>query len=155
MKQGEVNRVEINSPKGIKRILDEYKTIAVVGLSSNTWRASNSVSAYMQSKGYRIIPVNPNETQVLDEKAYASLAEVPEKFDLVNVFRRSEEAGAVVDEAISAGAKAVWLQEGVIDQAAAKRARDAGLLVVMDRCILKEHARMQRAMRSAESDDEA
>jgi predicted CoA-binding protein len=79
---------------------------------------------------------------------------VPEKFDLVNVFRRSEEAGAVVDEAISAGAKAVWLQEGVIDQAAAKRAREAGLLVVMDRCILKEHARMQRAIRSAESDDE-
>jgi predicted CoA-binding protein len=146
--------VEINSPKGIKRILDEYKTIAVVGLSSNTWRASNSVSAYMQSKGYRIIPVNPNETQVLDEKAYASLAEVPEKFEIVNVFRRSEEAGAVVDEAIRAGAKAVWLQEGVIDQAAAKRARDAGLLVVMDRCILKEHSRMQRALRNAELEEE-
>jgi hypothetical protein len=146
--------VEINSPKGIKQILVECKTIAVVGLSSNTWRASNSVSAYMQTKGYRIIPVNPNETEVLDEKAYASLAEVPEKFDLVNVFRRSEEAGAVVDEAIGAGAKAVWLQEGVIDQAAARRALDAGLLVVMDRCILKEHARMQRALRNAGSDDE-
>jgi predicted CoA-binding protein len=146
--------VEINSQKGIRQILNECKTIAVVGLSSNTWRASNSVSAYMQSKGYRIIPVNPNETGVLDEKAYASLAEVPEKFDLVNVFRRSEEAGAVVDEAIRAGAKAVWLQEGVVDTAAAKRALEAGLLVVMDRCILKEHARMQRAMRSVESDDE-
>ncbi|HEX8632768.1 MAG TPA: CoA-binding protein [Pyrinomonadaceae bacterium] len=146
--------MEINSPKGIKRILNEYKTIVVVGLSSNTWRASNSVSAYMQSKGYRIIPVNPNETQVLDEKAYATLAEVPQQVELVNVFRRSEEAGAVVDEAIRAGAKAVWLQEGVIDPAAAKRALDAGLLVVMDRCILKEHARMQRALRSAESDDE-
>jgi predicted CoA-binding protein len=146
--------VEINSPKGIWRILEECKTIAVVGLSSNTWRASNSVSAYMQSKGYRVIPVNPNETQVLDEQAYATLADVPDKFDLVNVFRRSEEAGAVVDEAIRAGAKAVWLQEGVIDQAAARRALDAGLLVVMDRCILKEHARMQRAKRSAESDDE-
>ena len=141
--------MEINSPKAIKKILDECRTIAVVGLSSNTWRASNSVSAYMQSKGYRVIPVNPNETNVLDEKAYASLADVPEKFELVNVFRRSEEAGAVVDEAISAGAKAVWLQEGVIDRAAASRALDAGLLVVMDRCILKEHARMQRAMRSA------
>ena len=141
--------MEINSPKGIKRILDECKTIAVVGLSSNTWRASNSVSAYMQSKGYRIIPVNPHETQVLDERAYASLAEVPEEFQLVNVFRRSEEAGGVVDEAIRAGAKAVWLQEGVIDVAAAKRALEAGLLVVMDRCILKEHARLQRAMRSA------
>ncbi|HEY9401178.1 MAG TPA: CoA-binding protein [Pyrinomonadaceae bacterium] len=146
--------MEINSPKGIKRILDECKTIAVVGLSSNTWRASNSVSAYMQSKGYRIIPINPNETEVLDERAYATLAEVPEKFELVNVFRRSEEAGAVVDEAIRAGAKAVWLQEGVVDVAAARRAIDAGLLVVMDRCILKEHARMQRAMRSAEANDE-
>jgi len=146
--------VEINSPKNIKRILDECKTIAVVGLSSNTWRASNSVSAYMQSKGYRIIPVNPNETEVLDERAYATLAEVPEKFELVNVFRRSAEAGAVVDEAIRAGAKAVWLQEGVIDQVAARRALDAGLLVVMDRCILKEHARLQRALRSAVSNDE-
>jgi len=146
--------MEINSPKGIKQILDECRTIAVVGLSSNTWRASNSVSAYMQSKGYRIIPVNPNETEVLDEKSYASLAEVPEKFELVNVFRRSEEAGAVVDEAIRAGAKAVWLQEGVVDVAAAKRAIEAGLLVVMDRCILKEHARMQRAMRNAEANDE-
>ncbi len=142
--------MEINSSKGIKQILDECRTIAVVGLSSNTWRASHSVSAYMQEKGYRIIPVNPNETEVLGEKVYASLADVPEKFELVNVFRRSEEAGAVVDEAIRTGAKAVWLQEGVIDNAAAKRALEAGLLVVMDRCILKEHARMQRAMRSAE-----
>ena len=146
--------MEINSPKDIKRILNECRTIAVVGLSSNTWRASNSVSAYMQSKGYRIIPVNPNETEVLDERAYATLAEVPEKPELVNVFRRSAEAGAVVDEAIRAGAKAVWLQEGVIDQAAARRALDAGLLVVMDRCILKEHARLQRALRSAVADDE-
>ena len=142
--------MEINSPKGIKRILDECKTIAVVGLSSNTWRASNSVSAYMQSKGYRVIPVNPNETEVLGERAYESLADVPEKFDLVNVFRRSEEAGAVVREAISLGAKAVWLQEGVVDTKAAKAAVDAGLLVVMDRCILKEHARLQRAMRNPE-----
>jgi uncharacterized protein len=141
--------VEINSSQAIKQILDECKTIAVVGLSSNTWRASNSVSAYMQSKGYRVIPVNPNETEVLDERAYASLADVPEKFDLVNVFRRSEEAGAVVREAISLGAKAVWLQEGVIDRQAAKDAADAGLLVVMDRCILKEHARLSRSMRTA------
>jgi predicted CoA-binding protein len=138
--------LEINSSQAIKQILDEYKTIAVVGLSSNTWRASHSVSAYMQAKGYRIIPVNPNETEVLDEKAYASLADVPEKFELVNVFRRSEEAGAVVDEAIRLGAKAVWLQEGVLDRVAAKRAIDAGLLVVMDRCILKEHSRLARSM---------
>ena len=144
--------MEINSSQAIKQILDEYKTIVVVGLSSNTWRASNSVSAYMQSKGYRIIPVNPNETEVLGERAYASLADVPEKFDLVNVFRRSEEAGAVVDEAIRLGAKAVWLQEGVVDVKAAKGAVEAGLSVVMDRCILKEHARLARAMRNAEQE---
>jgi hypothetical protein len=144
--------VEINSPQAIKQILEECKTIAVVGLSSNTWRASNSVSAYMQSKGYRIIPVNPNETEVLGERAYASLADVPEKFELVNVFRRSEEAGAVVDEAIGLGVKAVWLQEGVIDMKAAKGAVEAGLSVVMDRCILKEHARMARAARNTEQE---
>ena len=95
----------------------------------------------MQRAGYRIIPVNPNESEVLGENAYASLIDVPEKIDLVDVFRRSEEAGAVVDEAIAVGAKAVWLQEGVIDYEAAQRALDAGLLVVMDRCWLKEHAR--------------
>jgi predicted CoA-binding protein len=136
--------VEINSSEAIKRILDECRTIAVVGLSSNSWRASNSVSEYMQRRGYRIIPVNPNETEVLGEKAHATLSDVPEKFDLVNVFRRSEEAGAVVDEALRLGAKAVWLQEGVIDEAAARRALEAGALVVMDRCILKEHARLKR-----------
>ena len=138
--------MEINSSQAIKRILDEYKTIVVVGLSSNTWRASHSVSAYMQAKGYRIIPVNPNETEVLGERAYAALADVPEPVELVNVFRRSEEAGAVIDEASRRGAKAVWVQEGVIEQAAARRAIDAGLLVVMDRCILKEHSRLSRAM---------
>ncbi|MDX6404547.1 MAG: uncharacterized protein QOH70_2002 [Blastocatellia bacterium] len=95
----------------------------------------------MQRAGYRVIPVNPNETEVLGEKSYASLNELTDKIDLVDVFRRSEEAGAVVDEAIAIGAKAVWLQEGVIDEAAAQRAVDAGLLVVMDRCWLKEHAR--------------
>ena len=95
----------------------------------------------MQRKGYRIIPVNPNEIEVLGENANVSLVEVPQKIDLVDVFRRSEEAGKVVDEAIAIGAKAVWLQEGVIDHAAAQRALDAGLLVVMDRCWLKEHMR--------------
>jgi uncharacterized protein len=132
---------EINDPETIKRILDECRTIAVVGLSSTPTRPSHDVTAYMQRAGYRIIPVNPNEREVLGEKAYASLAEVPEAIDLVDVFRRSEEAGAAVDEAIATGAKAVWLQEGVIDDAAAQRAVDAGLLVVMDRCWLKEHAR--------------
>jgi predicted CoA-binding protein len=140
----EDSSLEINSSQAIRQILDECKTIAVVGLSSNLMRPSNNVSDYMQRKGYRIIPVNPNETEVLGEKAYAALAEVPEKIDLVDIFRRSEEAGEAVDEAISIGAKAVWLQEGVIDDAAARRASDAGLLVVMDRCILKEHLRLKR-----------
>jgi predicted CoA-binding protein len=96
------------------------------------------VAGYMKRAGYKIIPINPNEEQVLGEKSYATLADVPVKIDLVDVFRRSEEAGKVVDEAIKIGAKAVWLQEGVIDNAAAARALDAGLLVVMDRCWLKE-----------------
>jgi predicted CoA-binding protein len=142
MKEG--SHLEINSSQAIKQILDECKTIAVVGLSSNLMRPSNNVSDYMQRKGYRIIPVNPNETEVLGEKAYATLSDVPEKIDLVDIFRRSAEAGGAVDEAIRVGARAVWLQEGVVDKAAAERALDAGLLVVMDRCILKEHLRMKR-----------
>jgi predicted CoA-binding protein len=132
---------ETNNPETIRRILDECRTIAVVGLSLQSTRPSHGVAAYMQRSGYRVIPVNPNEREVLGEKAYASLGEVPERIDLVNVFRRSEEAGAAVDEAVAIGAKAVWLQEGVIDHDAAQRALDAGLLVVMDRCWLKEHAR--------------
>ena len=131
----------INDPDAIETMLRDAKTIAVIGISSDASRASNSVSRYMQSQGYRIIPVNPNETSVLGEKAYAQLEDVPNEIDLVDIFRRSEEAGQHVDEAIRIGAPAVWLQEGVIDEAAAKRAVDAGLLVVMDRCILKEHAR--------------
>ncbi len=136
--------MSINDPKVIEKILAECKTIAVVGLSSDPSRPSYGVARYMQQHGYRIIPVNPNESAVLGERAYASLSEVPEEVDLVDVFRRSEQAGAVVDEAIQLGAKAVWLQEGVIDAAAAQRAVEAGLLVVMDRCILKEHARRSR-----------
>src|SRR5215510_7707705 len=111
--------LEINDPETVKRILEECKTIAVVGLSSNPIRPSYGVSRYMQQRGYRIIPVNPYETEVLGEKAYPSLAEVPEKIDLVDIFRRSEEAGAHVDDAIRLGARAVWMQEGVIDQGAA------------------------------------
>lgn len=119
--------------------MDECKTIAVVGLSSSPFRASNGVAAFMRNKDYRVIPVNPNETLVLGEKAFARLADVPEKIDLVDIFRRSDEAGKAVDEAIEIGAKAVWLQEGVIDEAAAKRAEEAGLLVVMNKCWLKEY----------------
>lgn len=136
--------MEINSPETISRILDECRTIAVVGLSSNPGRASNSVSQYMQRQGYKIIPVNPNETEVLGEPAFPTLEAAAGEagtVDLVNVFRRSEEAGAVVDEAIRIGARAVWLQDGVVDEAAARRALEAGLLVVMDDCILRRHAR--------------
>jgi predicted CoA-binding protein len=133
--------VEINSRETISKILEDCRTIAVVGLSSNPGRASNGVAGYMKRQGYRVIPVNPNEEQVFGEKSYPSLADVPIKVDLVDIFRRSEEAGKAVDEAIEIGAKAVWLQEGVIDHAAAKRAQDAGLLVVMDRCWLKDHIR--------------
>jgi hypothetical protein len=131
--------MKINDPEIIRRILDECKTIAVVGLSSNPTRPSFGVARYMQQRGYRIIPINPNETKILGERVYASLANAPERFDLVDIFRRSEEAGAHVDEAIRLGARAVWLQEGVIDEDAAARALEAGLMVVMDRCILKEH----------------
>ena len=132
---------EINSRESIEKILNECRTIAVVGLSSNPLRPSYGVARYMQQHGYRIIPVNPHEREVLGEKSYPSLAEIPEKFDLVDIFRRSEEAGLHVDEAIRLGVKAVWMQEGVIDEAAANRALAAGLLVAMDRCILKEHLR--------------
>ncbi len=133
--------MEINSRETIQRILDECRTIAVVGLSSDPSRPSNSVSSYMRRHGYTVIPVNPNETAVFDERAYPSLVEVPVNIDLVEIFRRSEEAGTAVDQAIAINAKAVWLQEGVIDQEAAQRANRAGLLVVMDRCWLKEHLR--------------
>ena len=139
-----MNKVEINSHETIKRILDECRTIAVVGLSSDPSRPSHGVSGYMRRQGYKVIAVNPNETEVFGEKAYPDLAAVPEKVDLVDVFRRSDEAGKAVDEAIAVGAKAVWLQEGVIDRSAAQRALDAGLLVVMDRCWLKEHVRSSR-----------
>ena len=125
----------------ISEILGSSRTIAVVGLSSKRYRPSFGVSQYMQRVGYRIIPVNPNESEVLGERAYASLEEIPRdiKIDIVDIFRRSEEVGPVVESAIRIGARYIWMQEGVIDERAARRARQAGLGVVMDRCILKEH----------------
>ncbi len=128
----------MNEAETIKQILKECKTIAVVGLSSNKYRPSNGVSSFMLQKGYKVIPVNPNESEVFGVKSYSDLKSVGEKIDLVDIFRRSDEAGTVVDDAIAIGARAVWLQEGVIDKSAAKRAEDAGLLVVMDRCWLKD-----------------
>jgi len=120
-------------------LLKRAKTIAVVGLSDNPLRPSYGVSAYMQTQGYRIIPVNPQVNEVLGERAYASLLEVPEKIDIVNVFRRPEFVGEVVDQAIRLKVPVIWMQEEVINEEAAEKARKAGILVVMDRCILKEH----------------
>jgi predicted CoA-binding protein len=114
----------------------------VVGLSSRRSRPSYGVSEYMQSSGYRIIPVNPNETEILGEKVYPSLEDVPFPVDIVDVFRRSEQVPAIVDAAIGIGAKGIWMQEGVFHEEAAEKARAAGLEVVMDRCILKEHRKM-------------
>jgi uncharacterized protein len=122
----------------IADLLKRSKTIAVVGLSCNPMRASHGVSAYMQSHGYRIIPVNPNIDECLGERAYASLLDVPEKIDIVNIFRRPEFVEEVVDQAIQLKVPAIWMQEGVIHQRAAEKARAAGIFVVMDRCILKE-----------------
>ncbi len=128
----------------ITDLLKRSKTIAVVGLSSKRYRPSFGVAQYMQSAGYRIIPVNPNEVEVLGEKSFARLEDIPEPVDIVDVFRRSEEVLPVVESAIHIGAKAVWMQEGVIHPAAAERARRAGLAVVMDQCMLKEHRKRSR-----------
>jgi uncharacterized protein len=125
-------------------LLRTCKTIAVVGLSGTRWRPSYGVSEYMQAAGYRIIPVNPRETEVLGEKAWPTLDDVPEPVDLVNVFRQSQYVPEIVEAAIRIGAKGVWMQEGVIHEDAARRAREAGLEVVMDRCILKEHSALSR-----------
>ena len=125
----------------IRELLERGKVIAVVGLSSKPHRPSYGVARYMQAAGYRIVPVNPNEREVLGEKCYARLEDIPIKVDIVDVFRRSEFVPPVVESAVAIGARAVWLQEGVIHEEAAARAREAGLVVVMDRCILKEHAR--------------
>lgn len=132
------------SPDPIAELLKSSHTIAVVGLSSNKFRPSYGVAEYLQHAGYRIIPVNPNESEVLGERAVVRLEDIREKVDIVDIFRRSEFVAPVVESAIAIGAKAVWMQECVVDEAAAERARSAGLLVVMDHCILKEHARRFR-----------
>jgi uncharacterized protein len=123
----------------VTELLTRARTIAVVGLSNDPLRPSHGVSAYMQSQGYRIIPVNPQVESSLGEKAYASLLEVPEKIDIVNIFRRPEFVEEIVNQAIQLKVPAVWMQEGVIHQKAADKARQAGICVVMDRCILQEH----------------
>jgi uncharacterized protein len=123
----------------IAELLKHAKTIAVVGLSSSPLRPSHGVSAYMQTQGYQIIPVNPEIEEALGEKSYPSLREVPGKIDIVNIFRRSEFVGEIVDQAIEKRVPAIWMQEEVINEHAAEKARQAGIFVVMDQCILKEH----------------
>jgi predicted CoA-binding protein len=123
----------------IAEILKKAKTIAVVGLSPSPLRPSHGVSAYMQAHGYRIIPVNPRVNVVLGEKSYSSIAEVPEKIDVVNIFRRPDAVPEIVDQAIQLKVPTIWMQETVVNDAAAQRARASGIFVVMDRCILKEH----------------
>lgn len=131
----------------ILEILKTCKTIAVVGLSSNPMRPSYGVTEYMQSAGYRIIPVNPNETEVLGEKSYARLEDVPEKIDIVNIFRRSENVAPVVASAIRIGAQVVWMQQGIENTEAAEKARAAGLVSIEDACILVEHKRRKFSLR--------
>jgi len=126
----------------LRSILKQTKTIAVVGLSANWWRPSYFAAKYLQEHGYRIIPVNPQYTAVLNEKCYPNLRAIPEKVDVVDCFRKSEEIGALAEDAIAIGAKVLWMQIGVINHAAAERAERAGLEVVMDRCMKIEHGRL-------------
>ena len=127
------------APDPILEILKKYKTIAIVGLSSNPSRPSYGVAEYMQSRGYRIIPVNPNEREVLGEKSYARLEDVPEKIEFVDVFRRVAEVPAVAESAIRAGAKVLWMQLGIENAEAGERARAAGIIVIEDACVFVEH----------------
>ena len=129
---------------GVRELLEKSRTIAVVGLSSKKFRPSYGVAEYMQKQGYRILPVNPNESEILGEKVYARLEDIAGHIDIVDIFRRSEFVLPVVESAIRLGASAVWMQEGVVHEEAARKARDAGLTVVMDHCILKEHTRLLR-----------
>jgi predicted CoA-binding protein len=123
-------------------ILRSYNTVAVVGLSSNRRRPSYGVAVYLKKKGYRVIPVNPKESEVLGDRCFPSLLSIGEKVDIVDIFRRPDQVMGVVDEAIQIGARVVWMQEEVVNEEAAARAREAGLDVVMDKCIKKEHQRM-------------
>jgi predicted CoA-binding protein len=125
-----------------EEILRKYRTIAVVGLSSNPERDSNAIARYLQQNGYRIIPVNPNESEVLGEKSYPDLRSVPEAIEVVDVFRRAEDVPPIVEQAIGVGVKAVWMQTGIVNEEAARRAREAGLDVVMDRCMRTTHRLM-------------
>ena len=122
-----------------REILNKYRSIAVVGASANPERPSYQIASYLMEQGYKVYPVNPNAKEILGSPSYPSLSSIPDAVEVVDIFRRSEDVVPIVDEAIKIGAKAVWMQEGVINEAAAAKARDAGLLVVMDECIREEH----------------
>jgi uncharacterized protein len=126
----------------VVKILKSFRNVAVVGVSANEDKPSNGVFRYLLVQGYNVIPVNPTIDEVLGKKCYASLSAIPEKIDVVDIFRRSEDIPPIVDEAIKIGAKAVWMQEGIINKPAAQKAESAGLLVVMDKCMRKEHMHM-------------
>ena len=126
----------------IKNILENSKTVAVVGLSDKPYRPSQGVALYLQEQGYKINPVNPNIDEALGEKSYASLKDISEPIDVVDIFRKSEAVGPIVDEAIEVGAKAIWMQEGILNEEAAQKAREAGLNVVMNKCMMKEHKKV-------------
>ena len=132
----------MNHDQILKDILLSTRTIASVGLSSNTEKESYWIASYLKEQGYHVIPVNPTATEILGEKAYPDLESVPEKIDVVQVFRRSEDVPPVVEDAIKVGAKVVWMQEGIVNEAAAQRAREAGLQVVMDACMRATHRRL-------------
>jgi predicted CoA-binding protein len=127
-----------------EKILTSNRVVAVVGLSPNPDRPSYRVASYLKEQGYKIIPVNPNAERILGEYCYPNLSSITEPVDVVNIFRRSDEVVSIVEDAIKIGAKAVWMQEGVVSEKAAVRAKGAGLLVVMDRCILKEHTKLRK-----------
>src|SRR4030042_905820 len=134
-----------------EKILKEYRMVAIVGASSNPERPSFRVARYLSEHGYNVIPVNPNERDILGMTCYPNLSSIPEKVEVVDIFRKSEAVRPIVDEAIKIGAKVIWMQEGVINEEAAAKARNAGLLVVMDRCMRKEHLRLTRSKRRKKS----
>jgi len=124
------------------KILNQYRIVAIIGVSPNPERPSYRVASYLMEHGYKVIPVNPNAQEILGKTSYPDLSSIPEKIEVVDIFRKSEEVVPIVEEAIKIGVKVVWMQEGVINEEAAVKARDAGLLVVMDKCMLKEHQRL-------------
>ena len=132
-----------------EKILKEYRTVAIVGASSDPERPSFRVLRYLSEHGYNVIPVNPNEHEILGMTCYPSLSSIPEKVEVVDIFRKSEEVMPMVDEAIKIGARVVWMQEGVINEEAAAKAREAGLLVVMDKCMRKQHISLMRRRKKA------